>query len=208
MTVTTETNDGISTISDYCVYADAEFGGNGDESGEPSYDCGSSDSDNVYGYITWDSDLSDGLDSGTRTLSFQALEGGSNGVEWNVQGGSAGTLQFTDQTYGAIQSVKIRAAVILQGCKCTLSGIVLKFYKNGSLVETITLTSATNPVADTRADDAPDEREQITTITPTNSDNTKLVVTGNLRLEAVEGDLPGPSDLQAQIFVFANDCGA
>lgn len=205
MTITTATNDSISDLTG-TAYAEAIYGNNGDTGGVPGYDTGDPASDNVYGYITWGDDPPEPLDSGEVDFNFQALPGGgTNGVLWDVTGGSAGQLQYSNAAYGTLVSVTLRAAVTLAGCKVSMNGVVVKFYKGGVLIESATLNSGQNPVADALASSDPVAIEQVTVVTPANTDNDKVVVTGTVRLQTLAEIAPAPTDLFGQIYLQAND---
>src|SRR5271156_6307334 len=116
--VTTAKYSTFQTISGYTIFADVLFGDNGDPNGVPGYDVGSSGSNCSSGYIVWEGNIDNGLDSGEVSVNLSLPPGGgANAVTWDVVGGGSGILSFTSTTYGAISKVQVLAGVALGGCK-------------------------------------------------------------------------------------------
>ena len=124
----------VSTITGSCVVAQAKFGSNYDSSGTPEVYVGSGAGDDTT-RREWDSNPSNGIDSGQVSVFFSAeVGGGSNGIAWSVSSSDAVPIIYTGRTYGAIQSVKIRAAVGLNGSS-EWTELQVKFFRSGRLLE-------------------------------------------------------------------------
>jgi hypothetical protein len=195
------TNGSISSISGYEVDAEARIGSNGWSSGDPEYSVGISSSNFSSGRRVWEASPVETIDSGQVEVVLAANPGGgSQAVGWTVSGGDTVPLYCNNASYQIISSLKVRAAVQLNWAVMSFSDLVFRFYKNGSLQETITYEKV---IANT--EDTSDEvQEQILTVTPTASDNDKVVVEGNIRLAMYGVDIPDPNAVFGQIFIFSN----
>ncbi len=187
----------ISDIGSYNLYSQASMGDNGYPDGIPGVYVGVSDSANQSAYREWDSDLSDGLDSGWVAVSFTATLGSTNTAQFSV--GGAGTTYYSGGSATAISEVDIRAAVAGPDMAMSWSNLSVAFYQGSSLVETVSLG---NDVAvSTIGSQTWDPAEMIAQITPTQSNCDKVVVTGSIRLQAAAGTYPGPNDIFGQVFI-------
>jgi hypothetical protein len=65
---------------------------------------------------------------------------------------------------------------------------------------------STGPTVVTTGDTPPVAAEQILTVTPTFNNNTKVVVSGMVRLVCAAGITPGADDIFGQILVFTSSC--
>src|SRR6266851_3878179 len=84
----------ISSISGYSVVAEACPGGNGDPWGATEYDIGDGTSF-IGGRTVWDTDLSNGFDTGSDEFQLRMSAGGGlGGAGWSVQGTDDGPLAF------------------------------------------------------------------------------------------------------------------
>jgi hypothetical protein len=201
--VTTAKYTSFQTISGYKIFADALYGDNGDPNGVPGYDVGASSTDCSSGYIVWEGDIQNGLDSGNVSVDLSLPPGGgTNAVQWDVVGGASGTLTFTS-TYRTMTKVQLLAGVALGGCKMSWVNATIRFYKAGVLMESISLDSSNNPVADATSQSGSVEIEQITTITAS-SGYDRVDVSGNIRLQANAGVSPGADDIFADVYVFTS----
>jgi hypothetical protein len=201
--VSTAKYSSFQTISGYAIFADVLFGDNGDPSGIPGYNVGSSPTNCANGYIVWQDNIDDGLNSGEVAVDLSLPRGGgTNAVEWAVTGGASGPLNFTS-TYSTISKVQILAGVGLGGCKMSWYGIAIRFYKAGVLMETISLDSTNNPVADAMSDSGAVEIEQITTITASPGYD-QVEITGSVQLQANAGVFPGEEDIFGDIYIFTS----
>ena len=198
MVIETACQSFISDIGDYAIYADARFGDNGDYWGVPTYEVGSP-SASTPGYCRWDSDPSNGIETGW--LDVELHVGANHVVTWEVQGGGDGILQFSNVQYGDISKVRVRAAVQQSGLLFEWRSLVLQFYDNGVLKESSSMTSAQQPKADTTQSGS--VKEMITTITPAWAHNDELILTGQIHLHANQGVYPGANDLFGQVLINA-----
>jgi hypothetical protein len=190
----------ITTITGYAAVGEARYGSNGAIPGTPEYDVSDSNGNSVDGRLTWYSGTG-AFDSGKVQTTFDAEPGGgSNGVNWTVQGGSVSPVTLTSATYGSIQKVEIVAAVQMPA-SMTWSSVQVSFYKAGSLIEQY--TRRTGPSVNLIGNSPPVAAEQILTVTPSQNDNDKVVVTGYIELACAAGSTPGANDIFGQVFLFA-----
>lgn len=200
MSASATSGTSATSISGYKVAAGARVGSNGQEDGDWEYFVrGTSGSSIMTGRRVWDQDPGDEINSSTVVTQLAAQPGGgSGGVAWTVTGGETVPLSYSSASYGAISSVKIRALASFPGCLFEWTSVSVKFYKNGALVETIPYESI---IADTREQSNP--REEIVTFTPTNADNTKVVVEATMQLIYGGADIESPDAVSGQVYIFA-----
>lgn len=203
-TGSTTTNNSVSTITGYCVAAEAKFGGNGASGGASEVSVGHDATDALTTRRTWDAVPADGIDSGAIAVLASAERlGGTNGVSWAVAGSAVVPLVYVGRAYGTITQVKVRAAVQVNG-EAEWSELQVRFYKNGRQVDF--LVPASPPAVDTTAGPG-SAAESILTVTPGVTAD-KVTVAGYVRLACPEGVFPGADDLLAQVYVFAQNCVA
>src|SRR4051794_27897442 len=134
--VVTWVSDVLSDLSDV-YFADVQMGSDGNPTGYATGIAGVGDTQRIWSYTTWDPNLSDGLDSGWRLITF-ALNNKSNGsLTFKVGTGSLQT--FNAGSSITVNSLTMRAAV--QGANMELDwrSISVNFYAGTSIVETDTL---------------------------------------------------------------------
>lgn len=200
MSTSVSSSSSTTTMTGYAVFSAAEAGSNGEVSGTPEYRVGTSATNYTYGRRVWTNDMSQGLDSGDVAVSLVANPGGgTNGVVWTVSGGGTVPLYYSGASYGNISQLKVVAGVRTAGAKVAITSLFVRFYKNGSLIETI---QCGNVEADT-LDSSSDTQEQIMTITPTASDNTKVVIECDVRLILQAEAISNPDDLYSRFFVYS-----
>jgi hypothetical protein len=202
-TITTSSSNSISNITGYKFEAECVYGDNGDGSGQGGYDIGTSPSNNNSGEIVWQPTEGQAFNTGNIAVTLDAPKGGGSGnpPTWTVSGSEDGPVNYS-VSYGAIQSAEIRAGVTLAGTAISFNDLVLKFYKNGSLIETVNLSSADNPSVNALSSSGTVAMQQLTTVTPANNNNDSVVITGNMVLQANNGVYPGATNMFDQIFVF------
>jgi len=194
------TNNSISTIIGYCIGAEAVVGSN-DATGVPEFWVGDAAGDMVAGQKQWDSNLSDGFDTGLVSVELNLRPGGgTSGVTWTLNGSP---LVYTGSSYGTITRVRIRAGVSTTAISSWRS-ILIKFMKAGVQTDSFTLKSG--PIADTSSDTPPTAKEQILTVTPGPSDIDQVIITGQFRLSDAATTLPNPYELMAQIYIDTSSC--
>lgn len=108
----TVTNNFISTLSGFNTYAEMLVGSNNAPGGTAEFLIGASATNNTTGRKLWDSDLTDGFDSGwvDVVLTMPATSGPSD-VLLKVAGGNPETITYSGIIYSAITRVRIRAGV-------------------------------------------------------------------------------------------------
>lgn len=194
----------ISIITGYCITSEVKYGSNGSSGGIPEYGVGHDSADMVTGRRTWDSDLSNGVDSSWVVVELVAEAGGGNsGINWTVTGGTVSPVTYAGTSYGAIGRVRVRAAVQAP-VQFQWRSLAMRFYKNGSQVDSFSRRAG--PEVDRRGYPTPVQAEQVLEVVPAVQDADRLVVTGQVRLAAPVGLYPGPVDLFGQIFVDAANC--
>jgi hypothetical protein len=194
----------ISTVTGYKAVGVIQLGWNGDVSLPGfEYSVGNNSGSAITGRKVWDpTESADEINSGDVNISFAANpSGGTNGDVLTVEGGATGPLIYTGVTYGPISQVRIRAAVMYGYSIMNWKQIAAKFFKAGALIETITYDAIG---VDTSNQDDPVEAEQILYITPTNNDNDQVVISAVANIELEYTDIPSPTAIFGQIFVFAN----
>jgi hypothetical protein len=198
------TNSSISPITGFCFYAEVLVGDDGGSGGPPEYDVGVAADNNSTGTIIWDGDLTNGFDSGWIPVQLVvAAGGGTGGLNWLVSGGSPPTITYNGVTYGAIQQVKIVAAVQAPA-GFFWRGISVQFYKAG--VETDSYNLRTGPQVNAAGSTPPVAEEEILTITPVAQDNDSVTITGQIRMENASTTQPPPTAMFGQIYVFCASC--
>jgi hypothetical protein len=197
---------GISTITGHRALAEVRFGSNGDLNAfDAEYRVGEGNGTWQEGRRTWDADLSDGLWSDSVDTTFIANPGGgTSGIAWSVIGGVTDPLSLTGVTYGAITSVKLRAAVTGAGMRMRWSSVLVNFYKNGTLQQRRNMPPSQWPDANTLSLSVSDPVERILTVTPSASDNDMVVITASVALTANTGIALGAGHIFGQIFLFAS----
>jgi len=142
------------------------------------------------GQLNWISSLINGFDS-SAAVSLNARGGIQTNASWWVGGGAI----YADVSFTAVNSVQI-VAKAKNGCKLTFSNIVISFYKNGQVTETITIPDECCPVADPLT--------QVLEIVPTADDNTGVVVQADVRLQGPGTTLPASDDITGTIGIFTH----
>jgi hypothetical protein len=195
----------ISTLTGYVAVAEVRFGSNGDLNGfDAEYRVGDANGNWTDGRRTWDNNLTDGLSAGPVSTSFTTSPGnGTNGIAWSVIGGVTDPLSFSGIAFSRISSVKFRAAVTGGGMRMRWAGLVVDFYKAGTLQQRRTVVATLWPDANTLSLPQSNPVEKIITITPSASDNDKVVVTASATLQANAGVSLGPDHIFGQIFLYA-----
>jgi hypothetical protein len=199
MGTSTSTSSTIVSITGYSAFGQARLGSNGENGGAAELGVGASGGSLATGRYTWSSDISQGVNTGSIPVSFTGNPGGSsNGVAWSVSGGDTDPL-LCSASYGAISQVKLAVWVQSAGALSGLNTIVVRFYKNGTLMETI---NCGDIAADT-LDYETDIQEVVMTVTPSASDNTKVVVEANLQFTLEAAEITSPDELFAGVYLLS-----
>ena len=157
---------------------------------------------NSEGHVVWDSNLSDGLDSGLFGIEL-VVSAGSGSSLTAVKNPINVNVTDSSVSYGFIQRVEIIASVAGVNRRFTWSSVAVRFYKGGTLVQTMTRGPECQPKADTYG--VPSIGWQGVEYTPAASDNDSVVITGQVRLQA-NGTIVQPWEVLGKILVFASNC--
>ena len=189
--VMTMDSNQISDLTGWDYSAQLSYGQNGDMYGPMEITTSTPDY-NVQGdYMMWDENPYDGVDSGWRGASLSYDE--HSVLTWGVNGqGSTRPVAASD----GIDYVDIRTAVKNQAAMLWSNAVVL-FYKDGVITQQVWLGSFG---VETMA--TPGVKDQITRITPINSNNDKVVVSGMVKLMAPEGSFPAEDGMFSQILIY------
>jgi hypothetical protein len=185
----------INEVTGYSMMAEILFGDNGNPYGVEGMTM-SNATEYQGSVVTWDSDLSDGLDSGWIGVELIAAAGAS-GAQWNVDG--IGSLQTGDGGFAEIGKVTVRAVVTRGGLAMCWRDLRVQFYSGGQLVESMNLGDT--PCADTLGVPNSGPLEAGREITPSGADGDPVGVMGMIRLRAVAGNYPGVTDIFSQILI-------
>jgi hypothetical protein len=175
------------------LYVDLEPGSNGNSSGDPTYTIGDDQGMEQWGFTQWDSDLSDGFDTGPVNVDFTAWAAGQESATI----GSNTPLSYDGDAIGTIGSVVLRAGVLVSG-EAKFSNVTVEFYHDDSLLETDSISAG--PDANT-LDGSATQQEQLLTISPTATNANKVVVCATAQLRSPTDTAPGPTDMFCDIFV-------
>jgi hypothetical protein len=187
------TDDYISEITGYSLFAEACYGDNGDPWGQEETGMGGSAGSYSFSDVEWDSDFSDGFDSGHRQVYFRADAGDNFGVWW-VDGGEMLTGGFDLDSIGGVM---IRVAVLQPQMSMSWESGSIGFFNNGRLVRSEGLPDM---IAST-LDDGWEEQTTLHVDMPT-VEFDEVRIGGLIRLQAGEGVYPSANDMYAQVFIF------
>jgi len=192
-------NNSISDLNGYAIFADARLGSNGDSAGDSELAVGSDPETCTCGRDVWGTVTDAGLDSGSVSTELTIGSGGS--VEWQVAGSSPSPLTYDSSGFTQIHTIDIRA-LTQANAMVSWESIYVQFYKNGAVTDTY--SASAGPSVDDRGDESPPPSEQILEITSAYEDNDAVVIQGDFRLAYPGNITPCSTDLAAQIFVFDN----
>ena len=181
----------MTEVSGWDYMAQLSYGQNGDMWGPREITVCGPNYETTGEYMMWDENPDDGVDSGWRQtgLSFD-----STSLKWGLEG--IGVTQDVVETDG-IDYIDIRTVTKNQAAMLWKNAMVL-FYKDGILTEQVDLGSFGSDTMDQPALD-----EQILRITPENSDNDKVLISGMVKLMAPEGAYPAEDEIFSQIMIYA-----
>jgi hypothetical protein len=187
----------LSQITDFATFAEARFGGNGMFWMPPELVAGTA-SGTTAGRATWDSDLSDGLDTGDVAFAFEAdLATGETSFATDIEGSSA--AEGGSQAGAGLSSVLIRVGTQVQS-KVSWSALTITFWDADSAGESISIPAGVE-IDTTQSSTGVGER--LLAVTPESQKWDRVTVSGSLRFEAEAGTCPGWCDLFGQIFINA-----
>lgn len=177
-------------------FGQVEIGDNGWAAGTETGYTGTYGTSQDRNYTQWDSDLSDGLDSGWRPLAL-SVNVQSSGNAYFVAG-SASAMTFSAGTGLSFHQVRIAAEVDGSGYEVDLRSIVVGFYHDGSLVQQYSLDDFSANTMDASNEDP---LSTGATVTTTASNINGVYVSGQVRLQAAQGYYPANDDLKAVVAV-------
>lgn len=198
-----------SVSSNPCIAGGVQVGSNGSGGGSPGIVLGNGSGTNPStGNVIWDANPS-GFDSGWVAVQIVASAGGgANGVTCTVTqpNGSTTTVNYSGVNYGTINDVQLQAAVSASNMTITFRSVVVQYYKNGNLTDTVSLPDECAPIADTTGAGAPPSASQVSRLSPHTAGNTKVVITFLVRMQTPQSTLPAPTAIIGRFFIFANNC--
>ena len=193
LSVTSWVGDSLSLLAD-AYFGQVQFGSDGDPIGYATGISGVGDIQESFSYTTWDTNLTDGLDSGWKSVSF-ALNNKNNG-DMSFKVGLSNVLTVNVGSGVVVNSVTLRAAVQGASMEMDWRSINVKFYSGSSMVESDTVSEfgASTMTSGTT-------REAVTVLTPTAQNCTGVTVAAQVRLQAAQGTSVGPNDIFGQILI-------
>jgi hypothetical protein len=185
----------ISDLTDYDIFAEARFGDNGYYWGTGENGLGTPSGENDVSMVQWDADESDGVDSSTVSVRLTVTTGSTGTADWIV--GQSETTEATPSDMGYIRRVTIRADVASGQMACTWGNLVVYFYHGTSVID----AAAGTVIANTLSSNTTDAKEAGVVLTTSKLNCDKVVITGNVRLQANQGTYPGANDIFGDILI-------
>jgi hypothetical protein len=180
--------DTLNNVGNYNFYGTVQFGDNGALGTHGGELMGTSTEQLSEGLVQWDNDLSDGVDSGWRNVTFGLGVGETGHLSMNVDGGSA--LGAEGGSSSTISQVTITADARDADMGFAWRNVSILFYHNGDLVETNHIFGG--PKVSTYGAPAATQADAGLTIVPSHTDCDYVIVSGNVRLTAtVKPDYDG-----------------
>jgi hypothetical protein len=192
MSVTTWTSSSISEPSG-AYFGQVLMGDNGNVYGTPTVVVGAGGEALASTYLTWDSNLDDGMDSGWVNAWFVDAAG-----QVDMGSGNVGEASFQPSSELSIHQVVIRSVVESTYMSMSWRDLTVNFFIGGEVVETVTVGDLT---ADTLAGNSNDPQEAIALVTGSAAGYDGVTVTGQVRLTVVEGTYAGPGDIFGQVLI-------
>jgi hypothetical protein len=184
-------------MPEYKLFAEARYGDNSIAAGgEHELAVGESSTNMSTAHFTWDTDLSNGLDSGAKKIALDVPASNTNPLTWQVGKSHA---SHSGATYGSLLKIVLRVGVLLEAA-VALTGVTVTFSGPGGASYTYGPTDG--PAVDQRnLTGAAEASIEITP--PSGTTFTSATVTGAVRLRANAGVSLGAGDAFAQVFVAA-----
>jgi hypothetical protein len=188
-------DNGIDYFPDESLYASMDVGSNGNPYGDPTFAAGDDQGEEVWGFGVWDSNTSNGFDTGNVPVAFA---GASNGNE-TLEVGQNAPISYAGDSFGSITSVDFQAAVMVPAT-ASWSNITVDFYNGSELVENDSI--GTGPAVNTINTPNSPQAEQVLIVSPpVGSTITNVVATGTMRMTAPNAATLGSSSMFCSIFV-------
>ena len=188
----------FTEITDYGLFAELRFGGNGAPDATPEYDIGIDPEDLAWDRLTWDGQTGDGIDSSWLEVDFW-IDLDNDTASWTV--GGATEIYASPTAFNTIDQIKIRAAVSTQAAMLW-EDLDVTFFSDNQVVDQ--LTDEDGPDVDQTSQQGAGDAQDILTITPEASGVDKVHVTGLIRLLCPQGVGLDDNSIFSQIFVFGS----
>lgn len=192
--VTTWSSDTPTSI-DNDEYAAIEYGDNGYPYGMPTASAGQGTDEDVWSSTVWDSDPSNGVDSGLRSFSFSVNSADDGTASLAVDDESAQT--FSVDPDAAIHSVTIQADAAYGGISFAWSDLTISFYHDGTLVDTEQPSAVSAGDLNSTSGDASESGAIVTTSANANG----VAIRGQVEIRSAEGVYPSGTDVSGQISI-------
>jgi len=192
-------SEGATTteFTNYAYYGHQLFGDNGDEGGIPTLVIGTPN-DNSVGYLTWDPNYLNGIDSGDLWFELTVDVSGTSDV-LTLENYTAEDLTWSGSGVSTISSVKVRAGVLGGQLASSLAETRVKFFAGGTLVDTSDFFALD---VDLMNDTSSNPYEKIATVTTTHTNIDKVIIEGVYRLQSNMG-WAGSNDVFSDFFIYA-----
>lgn len=187
----------VQPTTDYQLLNELRYGTDGSGSGTPELDAGAA-GDLVTAPMTWDSNLSNGLDSGSVQVSLLVRTGDTTIMQWTV---GNEVMTYYGPSYTNISELAITAA---DSAKASISwnNMQLSFFSQGSEVDSY--YTAQGPKVDQTGLSSPQFKEDVLTVTPQNSYVDEIRMTATIRMTAPQGVSLSPNALFGQVLIKAS----
>jgi hypothetical protein len=188
--------DFLMEATGFRMMAKLLVGENGASPRMPELIAGTGWDDAAYGTVFWDRDITDGFDSDSVAVAYEAnLSNGTAYLFAESEGGMEAT--YTGERGGTIESVVVTAAAKVPG-SASWRHLTVSFWRGDEVGEIVEITEdfVANP-----DDSSTGVEEQALVITPERRDYDHLILSGVLRLKGGPDVTPCWDDLFAQIFI-------
>lgn len=189
----------LTDVTGYELYSGLRYGKNGTGWSGYETEAGSSPDDALLGRVTWDSNTSDGIDSGWKTVELIVhVDSQGSTLQWSVAGT---TLQYYAGAFNTIEQIQIQSAVAARAA-LSWQSLHVDFYSSGVQVDSYSPTSG--PTVDQTRQSNPGTLEKLLTITPQSSSNVDEVrITADIRLLAPRGVALLANSIFGNVFIDA-----
>jgi hypothetical protein len=172
----------ISVIEGYTIAASTRIGNNGETWGASTCGVWDANYDLQEAWQVWDSNASSGIVGDAIAMQLELKPGGgTNGVTMLLDDGTPSTLTLSNTSYTYISQVKLRAGVTFSDMRAHFDEIVVAFYRNGTVVETVNLDDI---IADSTGSSSPSQSEHLVTVTPSAGDYTQVIISGLVKFDS------------------------
>jgi len=193
-TVTSYTDNYYNNLNSATYFAEFQLGNNGDPGGVAGAIAGMGPDVENSMLVKWDTDLTDGLDSGLVDFQYTVdLASSSNSL--SLDGTAVGC---SSSSTSSLHNVTLRAGVMYGGLASSLQGVLVQFYSGNTLVDSAYVA---NDSADMLNSSSGDPFESITTVATSATNVDKVVVTGAVRLQSTTSVSPDPGDIFSGIYI-------